>query len=119
MPSRQAHEYIFQAGLSRGQVLQYAALLINDLEQRTKTNLFDRDVRPLGLTLSGVVLRQRASALLADARQIGPLLQEVRRGRLPLIRVGLIDSFSRLLVPRLPDHLDQHFSRLFAVSYFA
>jgi DNA-binding transcriptional LysR family regulator len=88
-------------GLTQSAVSQ----TINDLEQRTKTNLFDRDVRPLGLTLSGVVLRQRASALLADARQIAPLLQEVRRGRLPLIRVGLIDSFSRLLVPRLPDHL--------------
>jgi len=90
-------------GLTQSAVSQ----TINDLEQRTKTNLFDRDVRPLGLTLSGVVLRQRASALLADARQIAPLLQEVRRGKLPLIRVGLIDSFSRLLVPRLPDYLMQ------------
>jgi DNA-binding transcriptional LysR family regulator len=90
-------------GLTQSAVSQ----TINDLELRTKTNLFDRDVRPLGLTLSGVVLRQRASALLADARQIAPLLLEVRRGKLPLIRVGLIDSFSRLLVPRLPDHLLQ------------
>jgi DNA-binding transcriptional LysR family regulator len=90
-------------GLTQSAVSQ----MVNDLEQRTKTSLFDRNVRPLGLTLSGVVLRQRASALLADARQIAPLLQEVRRGRLPLIRVGLIDSFSRLLVPRLPDHLLQ------------
>ncbi|HEY1943051.1 MAG TPA: LysR family transcriptional regulator [Roseiarcus sp.] len=88
-------------GLTQSAVSQ----TVNDLELRTKTSLFDREVRPLGLTLSGVVLRQRASALLADARQIAPLLQEVRRGRLPLIRVGLIDSFSRLLVPRLPDHL--------------
>ena len=80
---------------------------ITDLEQRTRTSLFNRDVRPLSLTLSGVVLRQRASAVLADCRQIAPLLQQVRRGKLPLIRVGLVDSFSRLLVPHLPDHLLQ------------
>ena len=62
-------------GLTQSAVSQ----TINDLEQRTKTQLFDRDVRPLGLTLSGVVLRQRASSLLTDARLITPLLQEVRR----------------------------------------
>jgi DNA-binding transcriptional LysR family regulator len=80
---------------------------VNELESRTRTTLFDRNVRPLGLTLAGVVLRQRASALLADARQIAPLLQDVRRRKLPLIRVGLVDSFSRLLVPRLPERLLQ------------
>jgi DNA-binding transcriptional LysR family regulator len=90
-------------GLTQSAVSQ----AINDLEQKTKTSLFDRDLRPLGLTMSGVVLRQKASTLLADARQITPLLQEVRRGKLPLIRVGLVDSFSRLLVPRLPDRLLQ------------
>jgi DNA-binding transcriptional LysR family regulator len=55
--------------------------------------------------VSGVLLRQRASALLTDARQIAPLLQGVRRSKLPSIRVGLVDSFSRLLVPDLPNHL--------------
>jgi DNA-binding transcriptional LysR family regulator len=90
-------------GLTQSAVSQ----TINDLEQRTKSQLFDRDVRPLGLTLSGVVLRQRASSLLTDARLIAPLLQEVRRGKLPLIRVGLVDSFSRLLVPKLPHYLMQ------------
>ena len=58
-------------GLTQSAVSQ----TINDLEQRTKTSLFDREVKPLGLTSSGVVLRQRASALLADAHQIAPLLQ--------------------------------------------
>lgn len=89
---------------------------ITDLEQRTKTTLFNRDVRPLGLTLSGVVLRQRASALLADCRQIAPLLQQVRRGKLPLIRIGLVDSFSRLLVPSLPNHLLQTVDHVSFVS---
>ncbi len=42
---------------------------------------------------------------MADARQIPPLLREVRKGRLPLIRVGLVDSFAKLLVPALPEYL--------------
>ena len=78
---------------------------IAELEQKMKTTLFDRQTRPLGLTLGGVVLRQRASILLGDARQIGPLLQEVRKGKLPVIRVGLIDSLARLLLPALPTYL--------------
>src|SRR5271156_2308766 len=53
-------------GLTQSAVSQ----TINELEQRVKTSLFDRNVRPLGLTVSGVLLRQRASALLTDARQI-------------------------------------------------
>ena len=78
---------------------------IAELEQRMKTTLFDRQARPLGLTLGGVVLRQRASLLLGEARQIAPLLQEVRKGRLPVVRVGLIDSLARLLLPALPAYL--------------
>src|SRR5271165_6086588 len=54
---------------------------ITELEQRVDTSLFDRNVRPLGLTVSGVLLRQRASALLAEARQIAPLLRDVRRSK--------------------------------------
>jgi DNA-binding transcriptional LysR family regulator len=78
---------------------------VAELEERTRTMLFDRSVRPLGLTPAGAVLRQRASALIADARQISPLLREVRRGRLPLLRVGFVESFSRALVPELSAHL--------------
>jgi DNA-binding transcriptional LysR family regulator len=78
---------------------------IAELEERTRTVLFDRSVRPLGLTPSGAVLRQRASGLLADARQISPLLREARRGNLPLLRVGFVESLSRALMPELATHL--------------
>ncbi|MGH7118261.1 MAG: LysR family transcriptional regulator [Acetobacteraceae bacterium] len=78
---------------------------IAELEERTRAVLFDRKVRPLGLTPAGAVLRQRARALIADARQISPLLREVRRGRLPVLRVGFVESFSRALVPELSMHL--------------
>lgn len=78
---------------------------ILELEERMRTTLFDRNMRPLGITPSGALLRQHATVLLADARQIAPLLRDVRRGKVPNIRVGLIDSFERLLLPSLPERL--------------
>lgn len=70
---------------------------IADLEARTGSILFDRSVRPLGLTPAGSVMRQRASALLSEARQIAPLLKEVGRGRLSLVRAGIVDSLAHAL----------------------
>lgn len=70
---------------------------IADLEARTGSVLFDRSVRPLGLTPAGSIMRQRASALLSEARQIAPLLKEIGRGRFSLVRAGIVDSLARAL----------------------
>ena len=80
-------------GITQPSVSQVVA----ELEARLAARLFDRRVRPLALTQAGVVLRQRASVLLADARQIGALLHQVRQGKLSRLRVGLVDSLSRAL----------------------
>lgn len=88
-------------GLTQPAISQAVA----EIEERTRITLFDRSVRPLGLTPAGVVLRQRATTLVADARQITPLLRETRRGRTPLLRVGYVDSLCRALVPELAAHL--------------
>jgi len=84
------------------------SLSIAELERKTRTQLLDRSVRPLALTLAGGLVRQRASALLADARLIGPLLRETRRGRLPLVRIGLVDSLTRTLMAPLARYLASH-----------
>jgi DNA-binding transcriptional LysR family regulator len=73
------------------------SLAIAEIEARGGVILFDRKVRPLGLTPAGVMLRQRASGLLADAAQIPPMLRETQKGRYPLVRIGLVDSLSRTL----------------------
>jgi len=78
---------------------------IAELEAATGIVLFDRAVRPLGLTAPGLLLRQRASALLAEASQIGPLLREAGRGRLRSVRLGVVDSLARALIPALSAHL--------------
>ncbi|HTR15509.1 MAG TPA: LysR family transcriptional regulator [Acetobacteraceae bacterium] len=78
---------------------------IGELETRSGATLFDRGVRPLSLTAAGLILRQRASALLAEARQIAPLLRQTHDGRLTLVRVGLVDSLSRAVTDALAGHL--------------
>ncbi|GLK75508.1 LysR family transcriptional regulator [Methylopila jiangsuensis] len=81
------------------------SLAVAELEHRVGAGLFDRSIRPIGLTPAGVLLRQRASALVSEARQIAPMLREAGRGRFPLVRLGLVDSLSRTLGPALADAL--------------
>lgn len=90
-----------QLGLTQPAVSQAIA----ELESRIGTTLFDRSVRPLALTPAGGVLRQRASALLTEAREIAPALRDTASSRYPLLRVGLVDSLSRALAAPLGSHL--------------
>ncbi|TCK31067.1 DNA-binding transcriptional LysR family regulator [Ancylobacter aquaticus] len=84
-------------GLTQPAISQAVA----DLERRMGITLFDRSARPLALTAAGGALRQRASALISEARQIAPLLREAEHARLPLLRAGLVDSLSRVLMAPL------------------
>lgn len=88
-------------GLTQPAVSQAVA----DLEGRIGLPLFDRSVRPLGLTAAGGVLRQKASALISEARQIAPALRETEHGRFALLRAGLVDSLSRALAAPLGGYL--------------
>ena len=90
-------------GLTQPAISQAVA----DLERRVGVSLFDRSARPLALTSAGGALRQRASALLSEARQIAPLLREAQHARLPLLRAGLVDSLSRPLMAPLADKLNE------------
>lgn len=81
------------------------SLAVGDLEKKLGFDLFDRTVRPLAVTVAGGLLRQRAGALIAEARQIGPLLRETEHGKLPLVRIGLVDSLSRALTAPLASFL--------------
>ncbi len=81
------------------------SLSIAELERKSSAILFDRSVRPVALTPAGGLLRLRASALIAEARQIGPLLRDTKGSKIPLIRVGLVDSLSRALTAPLAKYL--------------
>jgi DNA-binding transcriptional LysR family regulator len=81
---------------------------VADLERRLGVKLFDRGVRPLALTPAGEIMRQRASALVSEARQLETVLRHAARGRLALIRAGLVDSLSRALTGSIASFLIDH-----------
>ncbi len=86
-----------QAAAVLGLTQPAVSQIIQDVERHLGVELFDRTMRPMELTPAGTALRRSASTLVADARQIAPLVQKSRRGYLPLIRVGLIFSLGRVL----------------------
>jgi DNA-binding transcriptional LysR family regulator len=92
---------------------------VADIEQRTGVMLFDRGARPLGLTPAGAVLQERAAALMDDALQIPPMLREMRHIKLPLVRIGLIDSLSRCLLKELSTFLMTRAGKISVVSGLA
>ena len=117
---------IFQAVCETGSMAAAARALgltqpavsqaIAETEARAGVKLFDRGVRPLGLTAAGTVLRQRAGGLIAELRQIAPLLREVEAGRTPVLRVGLVDSLSRVLMAPLAKFLASRADRVSILS---
>ena len=93
-----------------------ASQTVADIETRTRVELFDRKMHPIGLTPAGAVLRQHAAILLAGARQIGPLLRQAGRSRLPFPRVGLVDSLIRALAVTVAGFLSDVADRSSLVS---
>jgi DNA-binding transcriptional LysR family regulator len=81
------------------------SLSIAELERKTGAVLFDRNVRPLGLTPEGALLRQRGGHLIDEARLIGPQLRDLAGGKASMIRVGLVDSLSEALMAPLAQYL--------------
>jgi len=95
------HGAMAEAARRLGLTQPAVSLAIAELERRTDAKLFDRRVRPLALSPAGLLLRQRAIALLAEARQIPSLLRDAKHGKPPLIRVGLVDSLAHALTASL------------------
>jgi DNA-binding transcriptional LysR family regulator len=75
--------------------------LVRQLERALGVQLIDRKLRPLAMTVAGGVLRQRANALLEEARQIAPAVRESVTSKIPLVRVGIIDSLFAVFAPVL------------------
>jgi DNA-binding transcriptional LysR family regulator len=74
---------------------------IAELEASLRCKLFDRLLRPIGITLAGALVREHARSLLAEAHQIVPALQHSTHTKLPLTRIGIVDSMVRSFGPSL------------------
>lgn len=75
--------------------------VIAGLEAALGARLFDRDIRPLGLTPSGVVLRERAAALLAEARNTVAAVRQSGEAALPRLHLAMPDTVASAIGPHL------------------
>ncbi|MET4808152.1 LysR family transcriptional regulator [Limibacillus sp. MBR-115] len=89
-------------GLTQSAVSQAIA----SLEKSTGAQLVDRNVRPARLTLLGTTFYKGAVALLGHARVLEQSVDLDMNKLLPLLRIGMVDSFAATVGPHLVKALD-------------
>lgn len=88
-----------QMGITQSAISQQIKLL----EAHFGAPLFHRDIRPLRLTPAGQLLRDRATSVLLAAREMRDEVRHVAAGRLPHLRIAILSTFARYLVPAILD----------------
>lgn len=72
---------------------------IGALEEETGVELFDRSVRPPVLTMRGAAFLQHATAVVESIRRMEDSLRLGETAQLPLLRIGMQNSFAVALGP--------------------
>ena len=94
-----------QLGMTQPAVSQ----AIGSMEAALGRQLFDRSKRPLLLTMDGAALVEPARALVGGLEQFRQALRLGKDGTLPLLRIGMLNSFAETIGPAV-------FARLRAVT---
>jgi DNA-binding transcriptional LysR family regulator len=94
-----------QLGMTQPAVSQ----AIGIMEAALNRPLFDRSKRPLLLTMDGAALVEPARALVGGLEQFRQALRLGKDGTLPLLRIGMLNSFAETIGPAV-------FARLRAVT---
>lgn len=84
---------------------------ISNLEEALGVALFDRTVRPIALTPSGVTLYDHSRNILNTASDTLQALREQQGRRLSSLTLGMPESFANTVGPMLTDSLDAYASR--------
>ena len=84
-------------GLTQSAVSQVVA----GMEGALGAKLFDRDIRPLGLTPAGVALNERAAVLLRDAHEAVAAVRDLGSGALPHLHLAMLDTVASAIGPHL------------------
>lgn len=74
---------------------------IRHLEQTLGTLLIDRGGRPLKPTAAGMMLQNRAAALIEDASALAVVVRQASATKAHELRIGIIDSFASTVGPSL------------------
>jgi DNA-binding transcriptional LysR family regulator len=84
-----------QLGMTQPAVSQ----AIGAMEAALNRQLFDRSKRPLLLTMDGAALVEPARALVGGLEQFRQALRWGKEGTLPLLRIGMLNSFAETIGP--------------------
>lgn len=105
-----------QAGKRLGLTQSAISQTISQLEREFQVMLIDRKLKPPALTIAGAVLRKQAHELLEDARQVVSMVRVSVSAKLPIMRIGLIESVFPLLSPVLGVELRPYAHQLSMLS---
>lgn len=84
---------------------------VASLENAVGKQLIDRSMRPVKVTLAGTSFYQKAKELLDRARELEQLVELDLNNALPLLRIGMVDSFASTAGPHLVRELGSITSR--------
>jgi DNA-binding transcriptional LysR family regulator len=104
-----------QLGMTQPAVSQ----LINQMETALNLQLFDRSKRPLILTLHGAALVEPARAIVSGIERFGQALQWGLGGQMPLLRIGMLNSFAETIGPSVFTELRRSAAQLTIDSGFS
>lgn len=79
-----------QLGVSQAAISQ----AITALEESLGVQLLDRSVRPPALTLAGSSVLKSARGVVAKVQEVQDAARNAALGRVPLLRIGMLDSFT-------------------------
>jgi len=89
------------AGAILGMTQSAISQQIHNLETSIGTALFDRDLRPLSLTMAGSMMFERAKRLLVEANDLRAAMRSTFAIPIPHLRLGVLASISGSLVAPL------------------
>jgi DNA-binding transcriptional LysR family regulator len=110
-----------EAGRRLGLTQSAVSQAVGQLERQFGVVLIDRKLKPQVLTIPGTVLRKQAHELLDEARRVVSMIRESVSAKLPIVRIGLIESLFPVLAPVLGIELRPYahqLSMLSGVSHF-
>ena len=90
---------------------------INNLEQVFGVQLFDRHLRPIGLTPAGTLLQDHALKIADAVESAKGALIDMHLSRIPRLRLAVIDSLDATVTPKLVSGLGDEFEGCHVVAW--
>ncbi len=116
---RVAEEGTMSAAAERLELSQAAvSQAINSLEEAFSVQLFDRTVRPQALTLLGRTALKCTNEAFGKLRELEDTMRYASSSRVPLLRVGMLNSFTSTAGASMLDQLRDLASEWTVVSGF-